>query len=388
MTRITRPLLLGVLIVLSSTPVALAQVDDRDGDGLRDRWEERWGVTDPDLADTDGDGLIDAAEDLDGDRLGNFGEQRYGTDPVATDSDGDGVWDGDEDSDGDGISDAREQDRRSATTDIQRQARAAYWDRPANYDDECHSDQFDPRLRTCTFGHEDGETSVLLFGDSHALQWQPGLKAAARDNGWRIVTMTKSACPPAQIRSSRGEARAQTSCDRWRDEALAWIAANEPEVVLMSGAGRKYKLEDERGLRIPGPGRTAMWVDGLVATLEAIPDGSAALVLADTPYLETNPARCIEKDPSDLVPCTTPRSHAIDAAFDAAERAAVEEGGATYADLTPVICPYGPCPVVIGDVLAWRNRDHLTATFARILAPSIASAVNEVLVGVADKESP
>ena len=43
----------------------------------------------------------------------------------------------------------------------------------------------------------------------------------------------------------------------------------------------------------------------------------------------------------------------------------------TMAILSGVVCPYSPCPVVIGDVLAWRNRDHITATFAAQLAPSM-----------------
>ncbi len=42
--------------------------------------ELAWGVSDPGLADSDGDGLIDAAEDADGDGLGALGEQRFSTD--------------------------------------------------------------------------------------------------------------------------------------------------------------------------------------------------------------------------------------------------------------------------------------------------------------------
>lgn len=56
---------------------------DRDGDGLPDADEARYG-TDPDNADTDGDGLSD------GDEVAR------GTDPTVWDSDGDGVPDGDE----------------------------------------------------------------------------------------------------------------------------------------------------------------------------------------------------------------------------------------------------------------------------------------------------
>ncbi len=97
------------LLLLGALPAAAA---DRDGDGLRDGFERRYGVTDPDRRDSDGDGVVDAAEDNDGDELGNLGEQRFGTHPGKRDSDGDGRADGREDHDRDGRSNAREQDQR------------------------------------------------------------------------------------------------------------------------------------------------------------------------------------------------------------------------------------------------------------------------------------
>jgi hypothetical protein len=318
-------------------------------------------------------------EDLDGDGLGNIGEQLYGTDPGNPDTDSDGMTDGEEDSDLNGVSDAREQDRRPAPADLEPSPKYAWWDRPPNYDDKCHGDTLDPELHPCSYGVDESETTVVLFGDSHALQWQPGLKVAAFKNDWRLVTLTKAACPPPQILSARGDPAAGASCETWRAEALDWIAENEPEVVLMTGGGRIYRLVDEAGEKIPDDERTSAWTAGLVATLDAMPETTTAVVLADTPYLQTNPATCLEEDPGDMLACTTPRSVAIDASFDVSERAAVEAAGASYADLNHLVCPYSPCPVVFHDVLAWRNRDHLTASFVTSLAPSLGGAILEAL---------
>jgi hypothetical protein len=370
----------GLAVGLLTAPVLAV---DSDGDGLDDSVEERWGVTDPASPDTDGDGLEDGLEDLDGDGVGNLGEQRYGTDAGNPDSDGDGVADGEEDSDDNGATDAAEQDRRPAPANLEPQPKYAWWDRPPNYDDECHGDTLDPDLHPCTYGVGDSETTVVLFGDSHALQWQPSLKVAAFANGWRMVTLTKAACPPPQIFSARKDEAAAVSCEVWRAAALDWIAENEPDVVLMTGGGRIYRLVDDSGQRIPDEDRAAAWNEGLTPTLEAMPDVTTAVVLADTPYLQTNPATCLEDDPSDLLACMTPRADAIDPSFDAAEQAAVEADGAYYADLNELICPYSPCPVVFNDVLAWRNRDHLTATFVKMLAPSLGLAINEALAGEA-----
>lgn len=376
-------LLVGALP--AAAPAAAAE--DSDGDGLNDRFEERWGVTDPGLADSDGDGLIDAAEDHDGDDLSALGEQLFGTDPGSPDSDGDGIGDGREDSDGDGIDHAHEQDQRRAPRNLRPDPAEAYWDRAANYDDECHSDQFESQLRTCAFGDADAEHVVLLFGDSHALQWLPALTGPAPRNGWQVVTLTKAACPPARILSGRKEEVAGTSCERWRDRAIAWIRANRPDVAILAGGSRIYKLVDGRGERIPDEERTERWQQGLAETLGRMPSSTRTIVLADTPFLDVNPATCLAEDLSDLSACTSSRDSAIDADFDRAERETTEAAGAIYADLTGLLCSYSPCPIVIGDVLAYRNRDHITATFARQLAPSLGAVVEAALALGEDGET-
>ena len=117
-----------------STPFPISDLD-RDGDGLLNSEEEALGL-DPDLLDSDFDGILDgdedtdgdgvdnlteatnqtlplvgattpfppSADDTDGDGLLNTEEEALGLDPDLLDSDFDGVLDGDEDFDGDGIS--------------------------------------------------------------------------------------------------------------------------------------------------------------------------------------------------------------------------------------------------------------------------------------------
>ncbi len=375
------------MVILTVAPVAALAADDSDGDGLRDDFEARWGVTSAQTADSDGDGLIDAAEDGDGDDLSALGEQRYATDPGNADSDGDGITDGEDDSDGDGVADALEQDHRQAPHGLHPDPADAYWDRPANYDDECHSDTNDAELHVCISGDPEGDRSVVLFGDSHALQWLPALTGPAEQHGWQVVTLTKAACPPARILSGRKEDVAGRSCERWRDKAVEWIGANPPDVVIVAGAGRIYKLVDDRGERIPDADRTRRWQRGLAETLDQMPASTQTVVLADSPYIGVNPATCLEADRSDISACTSSRDSAIDADFDQAERETTEAAGATYADLTSVLCSYSPCPVVIGDVLVYRNRDHITATFAEELAPSLGTVVEAALARADETEA-
>ncbi len=352
---------------------------DSDGDGLSDAHESRWGLTSPQDPDSDGDGLGDAGEDRDGDRLGGLGEQRYGTDPGSADSDGDGVPDGDDDSDGDGRPDAETQDQRALPAALRPTLEMAWWDRPASYDDRCHNDAVDPELRVCSFAKRDSDVRIALFGDSHALQWLPALVAAADEAGWEVVTLTKAACPPAQVEFGRKEVGAAASCRAWRRQALTRLSEDPPDVLLLGGAGRVYNLLDAAGERIPDAEIVAEWQRGLAATLASLPEATRAVVLADTPLMQRNPVSCLAADASDVSACQTSRADAFARPVDAAEREVAAAYGASFASLGELVCPYDPCPVAIGDVLLWRNADHITATFAESLAPAMQAIVADAL---------
>ncbi len=70
---------------------------DTDGDGVADAADNCPQDPNPDQTDTDGDGAGDACDnDIDGDGLDNATEQSLGTDPGNPDSDGDGLADGEE----------------------------------------------------------------------------------------------------------------------------------------------------------------------------------------------------------------------------------------------------------------------------------------------------
>ncbi len=94
--------------------------EDTDADGLSDAFELNATIphTLPDVADTDGDGVPDGEEDLDGDGLTNLEERDLGTDPLLPDTDRDGLTDDEElthglnpldaDTDRDGLTDDSE----------------------------------------------------------------------------------------------------------------------------------------------------------------------------------------------------------------------------------------------------------------------------------------
>jgi hypothetical protein len=229
-----------LLCVLTTVTLALALAlpaagaNDRDGDGLRDAWERKHGLTLPQLADSDGDGVIDSAEDHDGDQLAHLGEQRFGTDPGQPDSDADGRRDGDEDSDGDGVIDALDQHRRPVPAGLRPPLERAP-DDIAEQAPACGVRTGSAAVRTCHFGDVEGELTVVLMGDSKATMYLPPLIDVAQEEGWHLVTLLKGRCTPvlgSMVRYQKAFDDGAT-CRGWRNAALAWLREDPPDLVVL-----------------------------------------------------------------------------------------------------------------------------------------------------------
>jgi hypothetical protein len=250
--------------------------------------------------------------------------------------------------------------------------------RPRMYADGCHLTPRETKFPACVYGDPSSDTTVVLFGDSHAMQWFPALNEIAKERDWRLVGLSKAACPPAEVlhRYNARLRREYRECDEWRERALERITLKEdPDLIVTSMLNRYRAWED--GKRLARKASNAAVIKGYVSTLEKLRStGARVAVLEDVPRVDKDIPECVSHSLDDLPDCAFPRRKAMDQPrFNA--RAAAEVEGASLIDATPMICPGKMCPAVIGDVLVYRNGSHLTATYVRTLTPWLAEHLPE-----------
>ncbi len=246
-------------------------------------------------------------------------------------------------------------------------------DRPDADDDRCRVGHGATDPVACTVGDRGGDLTLALVGDSTAMQWLPALQAAADREHWRIVTYGKSACAFADAPAAVAGA-AYPECDAWNAGVVRALAADAPDVVLTSGASTGAWDGTAPDADVLVEGYTRRW-----SSLAA--DGVPVVVLGDTPLSPDDLDVCAAWHAEDLDACTVPAGPAVaGSGLPVQEEAAASAGeGVTLLDLTPWICPGGRCPVVIGHVAVHRPGNHVTATYARTLAPQVAAAVTAAL---------
>jgi hypothetical protein len=220
----------------------------------------------------------------------------------------------------------------------------------------------------CVYGDPGSSTTVVLFGDSHAAQWFPALERIATDRGWRLVSLTKSACGAVDVTVWSGTLdRPYTECDTWRRNAIARIRGEHPALIVAAYSRAVRPAVD--GRPVNGDAGVALLEQGLGRMLgELRPLAGTVSLIGATPEAGDDPPVCLSAHPQSVLACATPVDVALDPAWLAMEASEAAAAGVSFIDPTPWICPTGPCPAVIGRYLVYRDAQHLTTPFVTALS--------------------
>jgi len=253
-------------------------------------------------------------------------------------------------------------------------------DEPRLYADGCSGGFTDPGIkRPCAYGDLTSAETVVLFGDSHAAHWFPALEKVAQDRGWRLVVVTKSACSVASVRIFQAKLnRPFDECVAWREAVWDYLAELRPARIVMSAAAAGGVPVDDTGAKMTDAGWTERtWLAGWTRSADRLADTGAKLyLLEDTPYQSGDTTECLSQHLHDPGACVVDSQAAItNADRRRAIATALRARGVTLIDPLPWFCTATACPVIVGDVLVYRDASHLTATYARMLAPLLSEQI-------------
>lgn len=210
------------------------------------------------------------------------------------------------------------------------------------------------RSGPCRFGDVRSKKKVVLFGDSHAMQWGPGLIRLAKKKHWQVIALTRASCTAALV-------QVDYYCNTWRRNSLKRIRRMRPGLVVVASAANSEAYD------LGGLGRSASepyLVHGLIGTLRRLNRWSKKTVVirdqAVTPFSMT---LCLRSNTTTPGRCgfrpSRPRAWSYD--YKAARRVR----GVPVIDPMRLLCSDGWCHAVDHDYLIYRNQGHLSASFTR-----------------------
>lgn len=246
-------------------------------------------------------------------------------------------------------------------------------DRPSPYQDHCHTQQnLTASTDDCIYGNTKSKTTIVLFGDSHALSWFPAIELLAKAKNWRLISLTMSSCWPSDIPAWNSTTKKlMTNCAIWRKNTLKQIVQLHPAMVFVTGT-RGFSTINRRGDVIVADERELAWEAGMKRTLETLKVASSQVIfISDSPLSIVDPPKCLTSHPKSVLACSTPITRAVSLDWLGHEADVATSEKVTWVDPTTWICATDPCSPISGNTLIYVDGGHLTATFARSLEKSL-----------------
>ncbi|WP_219722851.1 acyltransferase family protein [Corynebacterium xerosis] len=223
----------------------------------------------------------------------------------------------------------------------------------------------------CVYGDPDGAKTMYLIGSSHSEQWGNLLDRIARDNGWRLIPFIRQGCV---VTTGPDADTSDPDCAEWSDRLLDRIAAEQPDLVISNstrpGGGWGEGVDEVS----PGAAAAMRAIDRAGVPFVGIRDNPWHL---DGPADQRNIPACLASGGTPEE-CGTRRSEAL-APVDPAARLLESFDRAWSIDLNDFICDGGHCPAVVGNIIVYRDSNHLSVAYADTLQPMLALELEPIL---------
>jgi peptidoglycan/LPS O-acetylase OafA/YrhL len=217
-------------------------------------------------------------------------------------------------------------------------------------------------VKVCKFGPSKARKSVMVVGGSHAAQYIESVLNAFKAPNWKVITVVRVACR-LQDYSLEDTPPAFESCAQWSRNAIEKVKELRPTVLLVMGTVTSLNR----------PEKVPVGFKSVVQELS--PYTRSIIGMRDNPRFLVSVPNCIDSTLKWKSDCVFPRTD-----FKAQMPAPpFEDAPANYrlVDLIPYICSSTECAPTLGKYIKYRDTDHLTGTFATILAPVLAYEVKQ-----------
>lgn len=206
------------------------------------------------------------------------------------------------------------------------------------------------------------EHTVVMLGDSHAKQLSEPMKVIADRNNWRVVSYLYPACRYA------GENPDYThECNAFNNSAREAVLELKPDAVIAQGTRSLADGDREEVV--------AHWNQGVQPFKDA---GIAVVSVRDNPRWERDMYECVDLYGENSPLCSDSVEDALGGS-DVVDEFHHQNPEVPLVDLTDLYCPDDRCGPVVGNVMVYRDLDHITKTFGMTTAPVLEERLKEAL---------
>lgn len=247
---------------------------------------------------------------------------------------------------------------------------------------------FDPTCRLV-----DGDSSLVLVGDSHAASIAPVFVDTATRHGWGLVLASQPRCPfvpTAEV----------LICEASYDECTWWVRETLNDIVVHADQVKGVVVTSRSSYYFPGPGlasdtmcaadlgfdgrmatsdeASAIWREGLDELAVTLADHDIPLVIVhDVPELERWPSDCLSRRSPTACSVDRVTAEAYGRSARLVEQSAADSHpNVSIIDPFSVLCDQMRCMPTHKTTIIYRDDHHLTPAGSRLLRPLVEIALS------------
>nr|WP_106781395.1 acyltransferase family protein [Lysinibacillus timonensis] len=215
------------------------------------------------------------------------------------------------------------------------------------------------KLAMCSYGEtENPKYTLALVGGSHSGHWFPTLNEFAKELSIRIDVYNHDGC---RFTNDDFGGVVNQACLDWNELLINELIENPPDLVFTTANVNK-------GDTVPS---------GYINQFKRLEGITKILAVRDNPRMAEDIPLCLERE-SDYMKCTVPRDEAL-SDIPPWENTEGIPSNVQFADLSDYFCDETTCHSIIGNVIVYRDAHHLTAAYAKTLAPVLKEHVVKAL---------
>lgn len=214
----------------------------------------------------------------------------------------------------------------------------------------------------CALGVRSASIKVAAVGDSHIAHFAGALNALAIKNNWQLDLYAKGGCP-FSFAVRVHDAVLTKNCPAWVNNVVAALPDKHYAAVITS---QRSGVDWVGGDSAAVSGLARLW--GQLAT-----SGEQVIAIKDNPNPGQNAIDCLLK----TVNCEFSRVTGLE--FDPQVEAAKVSSNVNLINFDDIYCDSTKCFPIIGNVVVYRDDNHVTDTFARTLAPYIEKHIIDAI---------
>jgi peptidoglycan/LPS O-acetylase OafA/YrhL len=226
----------------------------------------------------------------------------------------------------------------------------------------CDDWYFSAQVKPCSADNNEEKKTAILIGDSIGAQWYGALAEGLPKEHWNVIVLTKSACSivDEKIYYERIQ-RFYTECEQWRNDALLWVMARSPDLLIIGSAASRAISKEQ-------------WIEGSMRIFAKMaPIAKQIVVIGPSPQLPFDGPECLSRqqwmprvfrmDKACQVPLDD-NNYSLDVRTWLSQ-AAKPYPNVAVIDIDNIACPNKICAAMHNDQIVFRDAQHLSNSYVK-----------------------